>query len=186
FYPLKIKVDNGSVFSATSPSPVSVYFESMNPATDLIWRALAPYLPNKLTAGHLTSMCSLTLWGEHEETGAPFFIIEPSVGCWGAGKRQDVVRGLINIGDGETYNMPVEIAEYEYGVQVEEYSLRCDGAGAGKFIGGSGLIRSYKALTDGQKITASFGRNKSLPWGVDGGKSGSADSSYVIKTNGGT
>lgn len=184
FSPLKIITDKASVFSAEKPAPVSLYFESMNPAADLVWKALAPILPERLTAGHLSSMCSLTMWGNHHVTGEPFLIVEPSFGGWGAGKTQDGARGLINIGDGETYNMPVEIAEFEYGVQVEEYSFRADGAGAGKYVGGSGLIRSYKALTDDQRITASFGRHKSLPWGIDGGREGSANEFYIRRSNG--
>src|SRR5699024_1408765 len=180
----KIITDKASVFSAEKPAPVSVYFESMNPAADLVWKALAPVLPERLTAGHLSSMCSLTLWGDHHMTDEPFLIVEPSFGGWGAGQTQDGARGLINIGDGETYNMPVEIAEFEYGVQVEEYSFRADGAGAGKHNGGSGLIRSYKAMTDEQRVTASFGRHKSLPWGIDDGQDGSPNEFYIRRSDG--
>lgn len=80
--------------------------------------------------------------------------------------------------------MPVEIAEARYGVMVDEYSLRCDGAGAGEFIGGSGVVRSYRAMTDQQAVTVTFGRNKFLPWGFNGGDSGSPNEFYVEKANG--
>jgi len=34
------------------------------------------------------------------------------------------------VGDGETYNVPVEMAETRCGVRVDEHSLNTDGAGA--------------------------------------------------------
>ena len=39
--------------------------------------------------------------------------------------------------------------------------------------GGSGAVRAYRALTDGQLFTASFGRNKYPAWGAAGGGDGS-------------
>ena len=38
---------------------------------------------------------------------------------------------------------------------------------------GSGAVRSYRAMTDGQMFTASFGRNKFPAWGAAGGTDGS-------------
>ncbi|WP_312108247.1 hydantoinase B/oxoprolinase family protein [Brevibacillus reuszeri] len=184
FRPLSIITDPGSIFSAERPAPVSVYWESGSAGGDLVWKALAPILPNRLSAGHFLSVCAVTLSGKHHVTDEPFLIVEPSVGGWGAGEGQDGVRGQFCIGDGETYNMPVEIAETRYGVMVDEYSLRCDGMGAGEYIGGSGVIRSYRAMTDKQAVTVTFGRNKFLPWGVSGGESGSPNEFYVEKANG--
>ncbi|WP_103106246.1 hydantoinase B/oxoprolinase family protein [Brevibacillus reuszeri] len=184
FRPLTIITDPGSIFSAERPAPVSVYWESGSAGGDLVWKALAPILPDRLSAGHFLSVCAVTLSGKHHVTDEPFLIVEPSVGGWGAGDGQDGVRGQFCIGDGETYNMPVEIAETRYGVMVDEYSLRCDGMGAGEYIGGSGVIRSYRAMTDKQAVTVTFGRNKFLPWGVNGGESGSPNEFYVEKANG--
>lgn len=184
FRPLEVIVDQGSVVSAERPAPTSIYWESDALGGDLVWKALAPYLPEQLGAGHFLSVCAVTLSGIKPETDEPFLIVEPSVGGWGAATNQDGARGQFCIGDGETYNVPVEIAETNYGVMVEEYALRNDGAGAGTNIGGSGVIRSYKAMSDGQQVSVTFGRNKFLPWGVNGGKDGSANEFYVEKADG--
>ncbi|WNC12432.1 hydantoinase B/oxoprolinase family protein [Brevibacillus brevis] len=186
FRPLEIIADPGTIFSAERPAPVSVYWESGSAGGDLVWKALAPILPNRLTAGHFLSVSAVTLSGKHHVSDEPFLIVEPSVGGWGAGEGQDGARGQFCIGDGETYNMPVEIAEARYGVMVDEYSLRCDGAGAGEFMGGSGVVRSYRAMTDKQAVTVTFGRNKFLPWGVNGGESGSPNEFFIEKANGET
>ncbi|WHY89316.1 hydantoinase B/oxoprolinase family protein [Neobacillus cucumis] len=181
---LEVITDKGSVLSAERPAPVSIYWESMQAGADLIWKALAPVIPHRLTAGHLLSVCSVVLSGLHPDTKEPFLIVEPSVGGWGAAEGQDGQKGQFCIGDGETYNVPVEVAETRYGVLVDEYSLHTDGAGAGEYIGGAGVIRSYKALTDNQQASITFGRHKFVPWGIKDGKDGSANKFYVEKANG--
>ncbi|WP_370222345.1 hydantoinase B/oxoprolinase family protein [Cytobacillus sp.] len=186
FRPLEVITDKGSVLSAERPAPVSIYWESMLAGADLIWKALAPVIPHRLNAGHLLSVCSVVLSGLHQDTDEPFLIVEPSVGGWGASEGQDGARGQFCIGDGETYNVPVEVAETRYGIMVDEYSLHTDGAGAGEYIGGSGVIRSYKALTDNQMVSVTFGRNKFVPWGMNEGKEGSANKVYIEKANGET
>ena len=159
-------------------------FEARLGGAELIWKALAPLLPDRLTSGHLLSVCSFLLSGKNDDTEEPFLIVEPTLGGWGAGESQDGQRGQFCMGNGETYNMPIEIAEARYGIRVENYSLRCDGQGAGEFIGGSGVIRSYKTLSDDQELTASFGRHLYKPWGMNEGKDGSSSYIEIEKENG--
>ncbi|GEP85537.1 Acetone carboxylase alpha subunit [Staphylococcus piscifermentans] len=149
FRPLKIITDDGSIISAKRPAPVSMYWESMLYGTELIWQAMAPVIPDRLTAGHLLSVCVVIMGGKLPDKNENFLIVEPSVGGWGASNSFDGDTGQFCISDGETFNVPIEIAENTYGVQVEEYAMRTDGKGAGQFRGGSGVIRTYKAMTDG-------------------------------------
>ncbi|RLL43613.1 hydantoinase B/oxoprolinase family protein [Oceanobacillus piezotolerans] len=184
FRPLKVIADKKSIMSAERPVPMSNYYETLIGCLDLVWQALAPHLPERLAAGHLSSVCAVTLSGTHQDTEEPFLIVEPSVGGWGGAPGQDGASGQFCITDGETYNVPVEIAETRYGVLLDEYSLRVDGAGAGEYIGGKGVIRSYRALSDGQTATVTFGRNKVKPWGINGGQEGTPNEFYVEKANG--
>jgi N-methylhydantoinase B len=184
FRPLEVIAEPGSIFAAQRPAAVSTYWESMIYGSDLVWKALAPVLPERLTAGHLLSVGAIILAGLHQDTHEPFLIVEPSAGGWGAGAGKDGEAGQFCIGDGETYNVPVEVAETRYGVLVDAYCFREDGGGAGQFRGGAGVIRSYRALTDNQTITATFGRHKFAPWGADGGKNGSRNEFEVIKADG--
>lgn len=186
FRPLKIIVDPKSIMSAERPVPVSNYFETLLGSLDLVWKAMAPHIPTRLNAGQFLSVCAVTLSGNHQDTNEPFLIVEPSVGGWGGSIDKDGASGQFCFSDGETYNVPVEVAETRYGVLLDEYSLRQDGngAGAGKFIGGKGVIRSYRALSDGQAVTVTFGRNKFLPWGINKGHEGSPNEFYVKKSDG--
>lgn len=184
FRPLEIIVDERSIMSAERPAPVSNYFETMLGCLDIIWKALAPHLPERLSAGHFLSVCSVTLSGLHQDTNENFLIVEPSVGGWGGADGQDGLSGQFCILDGETYNVPVEVAETRYGVLLDEYALRIDGAGAGEFIGGKGVIRSYRALSDGQMATITYGKHLTKPWGINGGRNGSSNEFSVIKSDG--
>ena len=184
FRPLKIITDDRSVFSAQRPAPVSMYWESMLYGNELVWQAMAPKLPHKLTAGHLMSVCTVIMGGKHPDKEGNFLIVEPSVGGWGAANDSDGDTGQFCILDGETFNVPVEVAETAYGVIVDEYSMRTDGKGAGKHRGGPGVIRTYRALTDNQFFTASFGRFKTDVWGAAGGKDGSNNEFYIEKADG--
>src|SRR5699024_5159212 len=184
FRPLKIITDDRSVFAAQRPAPVSMYWESMLYGNEMIWKALAPELPNKLSAGHLMSVCTVIMGGKHPDKDGDFLIVEPSVGGWGATNERDGDTGQFCVLDGETFNVPVEVAETAYGVMVDEYSMRTDGAGAGKYRGGPGVIRTYRSLTDNQFFTASFGRHKTNVWGAAGGNEGSNNEFYLEKANG--
>lgn len=184
FEPLEIIVDEKSIFSAERPAAVSTYWETMIAGEDLIWKALAPLLPDRLTAGHLLSVCAFVFAGKHPDTNEPYIAVGPSVGGWGAGKGKDGENGQFCIGDGETFNIPVEVVETRYGLFVEEYKLRADGAGAGEFRGGSGVVRTYKQLNDNGSFTGTFGRFKFLPWGMSEGKEGSRNMFEIIKADG--
>ena len=142
-------------------------------AADLVWKALAPVLPNRLTAGHMLSVCGYVLAGRRPDTGENIIICEPSTGGWGAGQGKDGENAQFCVADGETFNIPIEVTEARYGVRMTEYSLRTDGAGAGEYRGGCGAVRGYKVLGDEHYFTGTFGRHKFLPWGLCGGGDGS-------------
>src|SRR5229473_1181131 len=135
----------GTIFSAQRPAPVSTYWETMNYVTDLIWKALAPVVPDRLTAGHFLSVCGVVVAGLHPDTGELFLLVEPQAGGWGAGLHKDGESGLMCVGDGETYLIPIEVAEARYGIVVDQFALDSTDAGAGRRRGGRGCIRDYRA-----------------------------------------
>jgi len=184
FRPLRVIAEEGSVLNCRRPAPTSCYFESLISAADLVWRALADVFPDCLGAGHMLSVCAVVMSGIRHSDGEPFLIVEPTGGGWGASLGKDGEVGQFCVGDGETYNVPVEMAENRYGIIVDEFSLHADGAGAGEYRGGCGCVRSYRALSDGQRFTGIFGRNIFPAWGAAGGKDGSYNYFEFIDANG--
>ncbi len=181
FRPLKVTCPEGTVFTAKRPAPVSTYWETGAYAVDLIWHALFPLLPDRLTAGHFLSVCGTSISG-HDLEGRRFILVEPQAGGWGAGKDKDGESGLVPVGDGETYIMPVEVCEGRYPILVERYAFNIQEAGAGRFRGGFGLTRDYRILTDGAMLTTTFGRHRYPPWGAEGGGEGSLNGVEVIRS----
>lgn len=184
FRPLKIITEPRTIFTAERPAAVSTYWETMLYVTDLIWKALAPAIPERLTAGHFLSVCADVVANIHPDTGELALLVEPTAGGWGAGKYKDGENGMVCIGDGETYIIPVEVAETRYGFLVDRYALNTAGGGAGENRGGAGVIREYRILAEEAYLTATFGRHKYLPWGMNGGKPGTRNEVRVISAHG--
>ncbi len=183
FRPLKIICPPRTIFTAERPAAVSTYWETMNYVTDLVWKALAPIVPDRLPAGHFLSVCGVVLAGQHPDTNELFLLVEPQAGGWGAGATKDGESGLMCVGDGETYVIPIEVAETRYGIIVDRYELdtRTD-AGAGRHHGGRGCIRDYRAAVD-LTLTATFGRHKYVPWAIAGGQEGSRNEVRIFHTD---
>jgi N-methylhydantoinase B len=179
FRPLHVVAPEGCVFNATHPAPVGVYWESSDSATDLVWKALAEVVPDRLTAGHHLSVCGLVLSGTRN--GERFILVEPQAGGWGAAADRDGTSGLFPCGDGDTKNIPSEVAETRYPIRMLRHELRRDDAGKGRFSGGRGLIREYEILADGAELTTSFGRHRFPPWGVAGGAPGSENAVEIYR-----
>jgi N-methylhydantoinase B len=173
FRPVQVICPPRTIFTAEKPAPVSTYWETSQYATDLIWKAMAPIVPSRLTAGHFLSVCGVVVYGVHPDDGSTYLLVEPQAGGWGAGRSKDGENGLVCSGDGETYIIPVEVCEARYGLLVERYALDIVDGGAGEHRGGRGLVREYRVTSEWASVTATFGRHKFPPWGLCGGQGGS-------------
>lgn len=179
FRPVKVICPEGTIFRAKRPAPVSTYWEAGAAAVDLLWRALFPIAKDHLTVGHFLSICGTSLTGK-DENGDLFVLVEPQAGGWGAGVDRDGESGLVAQGDGETYNIPVEVCEARYPILVEQYAFDIVPHGAGEYRGGRGLVRDYRILCDEATLTTTFGRHRYPPWASGGGQDGSTNAAAVF------
>jgi N-methylhydantoinase B len=69
---------------------------------------------------------------------------------------------------GDTRIIPLELQESLMPFRIEEFSLREDSAGAGKFRGGLGFRKKYR-ITAPCNLGTNLDRTKFPPWGVQGG-----------------
>ncbi len=123
FRPFEVICPPGTIFTAQRPAPVALYFEATEAATDLVWKALAPAMPELLTAGSFVSVCATAIACTHPDTGEPTLLVEPQAGGWGASVLKDGEHGLVSVGDGETYVIPAEVCEQRYGIRVERFGF---------------------------------------------------------------
>jgi N-methylhydantoinase B len=179
---IEVICPEGTIFNALPPAPVSCYWETMFYAVDLIWKALVPHIPEKLTAGHFLSVVSETLSMIDPRDRKYKILCEPNPGGWGAGIDKDGESCLVAAADGETYCNPVEVLERDYPIRVEcmKFNLE-DGVGHGTYRGGFGMRKDYRILADEANLVCSINRIKYPPWGVDGGDSGSCNHIVVIR-----
>ena len=185
FRPLRIVCPPGTIFTAERPAPVAAYFEATEQATDLVWKALAPIDPERLTAGSYVSVCSTSIATTHPDTGEPTLLVEPQPGGWGASSTADGESVLVSVGDGETFTIPAEVCEQRYGIRVERQGFDIvDGAGAGRRRGGRGMIREYRILSERALLTVVFGRHLFPPWGLEGGRDGSVNYVEIVPADG--
>jgi N-methylhydantoinase B len=173
FRPFEVICPAGTVFTAELPTPTGWYYEATAFATELIWKAMAPALPQRLGAGSYVSLSVSYIVGRSAGDGM-FVLGEPNNGGWGASDTHDGQSGLIATTDGDTYNFPVEVVESRYPVRVERYALDAPTPdGAGRRRGGLGLVREYRVLhEDGAAAYGSMGGWRRRPWGIDGGREG--------------
>lgn len=179
FRPIEIICPPGTLFTAQRPAPTSTYWETGSYAAELIWRAMYPVAPDRLSVGHHLSICGTIVSGE-DEGGTPWVLVEPQAGGWGATHERDGQSGLVPSGDGETYIMPVEICETRYPLLVDQFAFNTEPGGAGRWRGGFGLVRDYRVTSSHADLTASFGRFRFSPWGAAGGADGSNNAIEII------
>jgi len=174
----------GTLLTARSPAPVSIYYESLVAVIELVWKALAPAMSQRLPAGHYRSVAGTFLAGTHPDSQQFYVLGEPLLGGWGATHDRDGVNGMFCCANGETYNIPIELAESRYGVQIEQYAFHQERGGAGQFRGGRGVVLDYRLTSDEGFLTVSYSRTESTPWGLNGGLEGSSNRGEIHRANG--
>jgi N-methylhydantoinase B len=184
FAPLRVIVPDDCVFNPIRPAPVSTYWESASYAGDVVWKALADAIPDRITAGHFLSVCGTTVCGIDDETGEWFFSVEPNAGGWGAGRGKDGEHGLVCTSDGETFILSVEVAETRYPFLVDQFALNTADGGHGRWVGGRGLVKDYRITNAAAQVTASFGRSRFPPWALAGGMEGVPNVAEIRRVDG--
>ncbi|MDL2273738.1 hydantoinase B/oxoprolinase family protein [Oscillospiraceae bacterium OttesenSCG-928-G22] len=186
FKPIEIIAEEGSILNCQKPASVSICWESELMSIDVVQKALAPIVPDKLVAANHTTVGAFNFQVWHPDHKEYNINVAPSLAGWGAGRGFDGQSGQFSTGNGESFNIPVEILESKYGFHVDEYCFvtQIDGAGAGEFRGGAGVRRAYRMRSDGSYFTGSLGRSKFPPWGLAGGNEGSRNYFEVLKKDG--
>ncbi len=187
--PIEIQVPEGSCLKPLPPAPTGSTWEVVQRVRDVIMGALADITPRK--AGVPNGSVNHTfIGGVHPKTGRPYVWYEYPAGALGGTSRQDGAGSMVNIGAGDTRDMPVERVEAEYPLLCTRYAERIDSGGPGKFRGGVGLIREVKVLDDMRYrkigLSSIWDRSKVPSYGIFGGFSGCLQRLAVRRASGET
>jgi N-methylhydantoinase B/oxoprolinase/acetone carboxylase alpha subunit len=149
FRPFELIAPEGTVFTAVRPAPTGWYYEASAYATELVWKALASVLPDRLSAGSYLSLCAYYIGGTRAN-GDYWVLATPQDGGWGACADRDGESSLIATTDGDTYNYPAEVIETAFPLTLLRNAFNVEaGGGAGRFRGGLGTIREYRVENEG-------------------------------------
>ena len=171
--PLTLITEPGSIVDARSPAPVAGgNVETSQRIVDVLLRALARAIPERVLAGSAGTMSNLTIGGIDPRSGEAFTYYETAAGGMGARPGLDGISG-VQTHMTNSLNTPIEALEYAYPFRVRRYAYRRGSGGEGEFRGGDGLVREIELLADAQ-VTLLAERRKFRPWGLAGGDDGAA------------
>ena len=169
--PIKVRAPEGSVVNAQAPAAVAAgNVETSQRIVDVLLRALAQALPDRIPAASSGTMNNLSFGGIDPRSGQSFAYYETIAGGMGARPRADGLSG-VHTHMTNSLNTPIEALESSYPVRVRSYSLRRRSGGAGRYRGGDGVIREIEFLTDVRGSILSD-RRAFTPYGLAGGKPG--------------
>jgi 5-oxoprolinase (ATP-hydrolysing) len=169
--PVNVVAPLGSIFNPNYPRACFARFCQVQRAVDLALRALAPVVPDKITAGNSAHLAFLAYSGFDEEEGEYWVYLEVDEGSYGGRPGRD---GLDSVDCliANTRNNPIEELEWRFPMRTERYELREDPCAAGKWRGGIGMVRVNRFLVD-TIVTCEGDRYESdPPWGIFGGHEG--------------
>jgi N-methylhydantoinase B len=181
--PIRVIAPEGTVVNARPPAAVAGgNVETSQRIVDVLLRALAQALPQRIPAAAAGTMNNLTIGGIDPRSGEPFAYYETIAGGMGARPSKAGVSG-VHTHMTNSLNTPAEALEYAYPLHVRQYSLRMASGGTGKHRGGNGIVREIEVLADAE-VTLLSDRRTRGPWGLSGGGSGSTGMAFVIRKNG--
>jgi N-methylhydantoinase B len=171
FYRLvDIRTRPGSVVAARHPAAVAAGWEVAMQLCDLLFKALAEALPERVLAGTKGCICNIAFGGINPATDEYFTYYETIAGGYGATLRNhgmDAVQAHFQ----NTENAPVEETEANYPVRILRYELIPDSEGPGRHRGGLGLRRDYTFPGHTPSFSILSDKAKYPPWGLFGGGS---------------
>ncbi len=181
--PIKVIAPEGSVVNARPPAAVAGgNVETSQRIVDVLLRALAQAVPDRIPAAAAGTMNNLTIGGIDPRTGEPFAYYETVAGGMGARPAKAGVSG-VHTHMTNSLNTPAEALEYAYPLRVWRYSLRPGSGGEGRFRGGDGIVREIEVLTNAE-VTLLADRRTRGPYGLGGGGRGAPGKATVIRNDG--
>lgn len=183
FYRLvDIRSRPGSVVCARHPAAVAAGWEVAMQVCDLLFRALAPALPERVVAGTKGCVCNIAFGGIDPRSGEYFTYYETIAGGYGATLATDGM-DAVQAHFQNTENAPVEETEVSYPVRILRYELIDDSEGPGRHRGGLGVRRDYAFPGHAPSFSILSDKATFPPWGLFGGGA-ARPAHYVLNPDG--
>ena len=179
FEPLHIKDPVGTFLYAEYPRPVSgCAAEVSQRIAEAVFAALAPILPDVVTAAPAGTSGNFALGGHDPEKNRAFVMYQLTGGGYGGHAAHDgLTNGCSTIGISKT--PPIEVMEQVFPVLYRRYALREGSGGAGEQRGGFGVDYSIELRRGEARASFVMDHGRFGPQGVLGGADGAPNSVTV-------
>jgi N-methylhydantoinase B len=168
--PLTVTARPGTILNCIHPAAVNGRVQTCQRVADIILGALAKAVPTRVVASCNSACMVATFVGEQPSDGSIWVYLETMGGGAGARANKDGLDG-VHVHTTNTSNLPVEALEVEYPLTVLRYELVSGSGGPGRYRGGMGLRRVYRAEADCY-LRLDATRLHHAPWGLLGGHEG--------------
>jgi len=174
--PIAMKAPEGSVVHCKFPAAVAARMQIGHFLTEIIYRAMAGVLPDRVIAGSGGTPATMNVFYGRRNNGSPWHSVIIRGGGMGASATNDGYYDFIFPANGA--NTPVEIFESDTPLLVEKREIITDSGGAGRMKGGLGRRVIFKAPDDEYaplppvNLGIQSGRYRYPPEGLFGGKDG--------------
>ena len=168
----------GTVVNCTEPYPVVGGWETQLRLTEVILRALADAIPERVPAGTEGMICHSGFGGFDPYRNENYCFLETIAGGYGARATSDGPDAVQPHGK-NTANAPIEETEVNYPVRITRYELVENSEGPGRHRGGLGLRRDYLFPDHEASFTILADRERWGPHGLFGGLPGEK-AQYVL------
>lgn len=172
--PIDIIIPEGTILNASYPKATTFGNHLCPPNADAIIRALAPVIPDRITAGWNNLLASLTT-GLDEDKGEDYVDIG-FMGLKGGSGAMNGIDGYDHIGmidaSGGVLDQDYEMFEQQTPHLLKKHEYWTDSAGAGEWRGGLGVETEFIIGSDDTQLVT-FGDGDFEPaFGLFGGKEG--------------
>jgi len=177
--PIDVIAPRGTIVNATHPAPVAGgNVETSQRIVDVLFRALAGAVPEKIPAASQGTMNNLTIGGVDVRTGAEFAYYETIAGGMGARPAFDGL-DAVHTHMTNSLNTPAEALEYAYPLRIRAYTIRRDSGGRGTHRGGDGIVREVETLVPA-RMSLLADRRTRAPYGL-GGEDGKVGRDSIVR-----
>ena len=176
--PIEIIIPQGTILNAAFPAATTYGNHLCPPNADAIARALAPVVPERVTAGWNHLLCSLTTGNDPRKNEK--YVDICFMGLKGGSGALRGVDGYDHIGmidaAGGLLSQDYEMFEQQTPHVLMRHEYLCDSAGPGQWRGGLGVETIFEIGSDNTQLVV-FGDGDVEPaFGLFGGRSGSLNS----------
>jgi N-methylhydantoinase B len=172
FRAIEVIAPQGTIMNALPPAACAARGLTGFRAADCCFGALAQLYPDRVFAASEGGNTGITIGG-YDAARRPYIYVDFLSGAWGGRPWADGLDGNTSM-FANMASFSVEVIEADNPLEVLDYTMVPDTAGAGMYRGGVSLRRTWRMLADEGILQVRADRQTHRPYGLSGGMPGAA------------